>query len=272
MTSLDAANTDFWNELCGSRHARSLGVTDDVPESLSRFDNWYFGFYPYLLPMFELHTLPGKRVLEIGLGYGSLSQKLAEAGADYLGLDIAPGPVAMMRHRLTQTALPGSARQLNFLNNGLPDAGFDVVISIGCFHHTGSISRCVDETYRILKKGGIAYVMVYNRHSYRHFLDNPIYTLASAIAERIGHVLKEISEHKNFLIRYDANLKGKIAPHTDFTSISEAKYLFKNFSYIQVWKENCESGNIFGFKWKRDKIRPWLGALAGTDIYIKAIK
>lgn len=45
-----------------------------------------------------------------------------------------------------------------------PDS-LDYLVSIGCFHHTGDVQRCIDETYRVLKPGGRACIMVYNRFS-----------------------------------------------------------------------------------------------------------
>ena len=83
---VDTSNSEFWNELCGSQLARTLGVTDSSIPSLKRFDDWYFDFYPYLLPFVSAAGLKGRRVLEVGLGYGSLSQKVAEFGATYTGL------------------------------------------------------------------------------------------------------------------------------------------------------------------------------------------
>ena len=35
-TALDERNATFWDELCGSSLARSLGITDASPESLER--------------------------------------------------------------------------------------------------------------------------------------------------------------------------------------------------------------------------------------------
>ena len=69
---IDHSNSSFWNELCGSALARVLGITDASPQSLKRFDDWYFGFYPYLLPFVNASGLAGRRALEVGLGYGSL--------------------------------------------------------------------------------------------------------------------------------------------------------------------------------------------------------
>lgn len=81
-TDITKANSDFWNELCGTQWAKSIGVTDSKPESLKKFDDWYFDFYPYLLTQhIPLAEFRDKDILEVGLGYGSVSQKIAEHGA-----------------------------------------------------------------------------------------------------------------------------------------------------------------------------------------------
>ena len=78
QAAIDKMNSEFWNELCGTGLAKHLGITDHSPESLQRFDEGYFGMYPYLLPIIKPERAASKDVLEIGLGYGSLGQKLAE--------------------------------------------------------------------------------------------------------------------------------------------------------------------------------------------------
>src|SRR3954466_7241161 len=96
----------------------------------------------------------GSRVLEIGLGYGTLSQKLAEHARSYRGLDIAAKPVAMVNHRLRMSGPAGRAVQGSALAMPFPDSSFDFVVSIGCFHHTGNLQRCLDESFRVLAPGG----------------------------------------------------------------------------------------------------------------------
>ena len=90
--ALDAENANFWDELCGSSLARQLGVTDASAESLARFDAAYLGHYPYLTSYLPNERLRGARVLEIGLGYGTLSGQLLSRGAQLEGVDIADGP------------------------------------------------------------------------------------------------------------------------------------------------------------------------------------
>ena len=111
----DESNNRFWNDLCGSQLAKSLGIVGRRPESLERFDRWYLDFYPYLDRHLALDRLRGRRVLEIGLGYGTVAQRIAERGADYVGLDIAAGPVDMVQHRLSQASLKGEAVQGSIL-------------------------------------------------------------------------------------------------------------------------------------------------------------
>ena len=107
---IDSSNAAFWDELCGSGLARSLGIDAIDRESLRRFDVAYMTMYPYLAGYLELGQLRGLRVLEIGLGYGTVSQLLAASGALFHGVDIARGPVNVVQARLRFEGLPGAER------------------------------------------------------------------------------------------------------------------------------------------------------------------
>src|SRR5690349_13633178 len=72
--ALDERNAAFWEELCGTNMARELGITDASEESLARFDEAYFEYYPYLLDYFPPEVVEGARLLDIGLGYGTLGE------------------------------------------------------------------------------------------------------------------------------------------------------------------------------------------------------
>ncbi len=93
QSDISSKNSEFWNELCGSQLAKFLGITDSSQESLKKFDDWYFNFYPYLFDHIPFSNLKNKDILEVGLGYGTVSQRLAESGANYTGLDIAGVPL-----------------------------------------------------------------------------------------------------------------------------------------------------------------------------------
>lgn len=267
--AIDAANAAFWDQLCGSHLAQIIGVTDDSPESLARYDAWYFDLYPYLLDHVPVDRFAGKRVLEIGLGYGSLSQKIAQSGADYLGMDVASGPAAMVRRRLKQHALAGDAVQRSFLDNALPSESFDAVVAIGCFHHTGDVQRCFDETWRLLKPGGHAYLMVYNRYSHRRWMQNRPAFIREMIAERLGLLNTARASTQERAVN-DRSLAGEAAPETVFLSKGEIRRRLRRFSSVTVTKENMDDSD--DPRWDRKTVLPTWGRRMGLDLYIKARK
>ena len=116
--------------------------------------------YPYLFGHVRLQELDDRDVLEIGLGCGSLSQKIAESSARYVGLDIAAGPVEIVRHRF-DSGMPGRAEQGSVLAAPFPDESFDCVITIDCLHPTCDMGRGIAECRRMLRPGGSLVAMVY---------------------------------------------------------------------------------------------------------------
>ena len=260
--AIDQANAAFWDELCGTELARQIGVTDRSLESLRRFDRAYMELYPYLPDRVPVSTMRGKRVLEVGLGYGTVGQKIAEAGADYIGLDIAQGPVDMMNQRLATNRLPGKAIRGSMLDCPLPDASVDCVVSIGCFHHTGDVARCIEQTWRVLKPGGTAYLMVYNRFSYWQWIRWPLRTLRGGMG---GNEAQRKA--------YDWDSSGVAAPETVFLSRDELKGLLARFSKVQMALENCHRFRVFGrVVVPRRLLLATLGRVAGLDVYISAAK
>ena len=169
QAEVDRQNSEFWNELCGTQLAQSLGITDFSAGSLAKFDRYYLAIYPYLKKYLALDQLHGKDVLEIGLGYGTVSQLLAQSARRYTGLDIAAGPVSVVNQRMTLFSLNGSAQQGSILQAPFADGSFDAVVTIGCLHHTGDLPRALDEVHRVLRPGGSALVMIYNAFSYRRW-------------------------------------------------------------------------------------------------------
>jgi SAM-dependent methyltransferase len=268
---VDRANAEFWNELCGSTFAKSIGVKDHSPASLQRFDDAYFAFYPYLLPIVRPERWSGKSVLEIGLGYGSLSQRLAEAGANYRGLDIAENPVRIVRARLArlgkaETAAVGTALALPFASGS-----FDAVISIGCLHHTGDRTGGLKEVQRVLRSGGSAIVMVYNKYSFRQWSRRPMETLRRWREERKARTA--IPAHVAERAEYDANAFGMAAPETVMTSAAELRDMFASFEIVRLQAQNCDPLSVRGRTIiPRKRLLSTVGRLCGLDLYCEAVK
>jgi SAM-dependent methyltransferase len=266
---LDDRNAAFWDELCGTNLARSLGITDASEQSLARFDEAYFALYPYLLGYFPRQTVQGRRLLEIGLGYGTLGEALARLGADYHGLDLAGAPVAMMRARLAcvpdarpEQVVQGSALELPF-----EDASFDHVVSIGCLHHTGDLFGAVAECRRVLREGGRLVVMVYNRRSARRVLLGPIL----AVRHRLVSEAPNAEETLRYF--YDGHADGERAPHTDFVSVAELRGLLSGFREVRIDRRSIDRVPLGRFEVSRQRLmRLGLDRLVGLDLYAVAYR
>ena len=264
-------NENFWDEPCGTILAKSLGIEDSSKESLLKYDANFFSFYPYLAKHIPYAAMNQKKVLEVGLGFGSVAQKIAESGALYHGLDIAAGPVALARKRLEQNGLQGHVNKGNFLNCPYEDNFFDFVVSIGCFHHTGNMQRAIDEAYRVLKPGGTAIIMVYSAYSYRQWISNTSKTATRFINEFFLKTDIRQEQTENERGAYDRTTDGIAAPEVVFTSRLEFKKLARKFSTVQVWGENIE--NLYVFKlFGRDIAGKLFGNLMGLDIYCTCVK
>lgn len=265
--ALDDRNAAFWDELCGTNLARELGITDASEASLARFDEAYFALYPYLLGYFPPETIEGKRLLEIGLGYGSLGEALARLGADYHGLDIALAPVEMTRARLARVpggrpehVMQGSALELPF-----DDAGFDHVVSIGCLHHTGDLFGAVAECRRVLRPGGRLVLMVYNRRSARRVLLGPV------LSARHGLVRSAPSAEERLRYFYDGHADGEATPHTDFVSVAELRGLLSGFRDVRIERRSIDRVPLGPVEISRLQLmRLGLDRLVGLDLYAVA--
>jgi SAM-dependent methyltransferase len=269
-TDLDAKNAAFWDELCGSSLAQSLGITDRTPESIRRFDAAYLDYYPYLSGYVDREGLHGKKVLEIGLGFGTLGQLIAARGAEYYGLDIAEGPVRMMRTRLEMLGQDPGTRvvQGSALEIPHPEGTFSFVYSIGCLHHTGALARSVSEVHRVLAPGGKAVIMLYNANSFRQLVQMPL----AELRRRIREGRKPEDAAARIRGRYDANTKGEAAPHVEFTSKAGVRRLFSTFADVRIDVRNFDD-----LRWRRIFLKRamFLGNLArivGLDLYVVARK
>jgi len=267
---LDRRNEEFWDELCGTSFAKSLGLVGRDRATLEAFDRAYFAFYPYLLGYADRFELAGHRVLEIGLGYGSLGEALARRGADYHGLDIAPGPVRMMQHRLEMlgNGSPDQVRQDSALAMPYGDATFDFVYAIGVLHHTGDLRRSIDEVWRVLAPGGMVVAMVYNAGSWRQWRHVRLRRAWARMRGRHGPSEIEVAK------LYDSNSQATVAPHTDYVSRKDARDLFSRFSAIEVQARNFDDLRAMGrrvvprLRVVGSPLEAWLG----LDLYVVATR
>jgi len=97
--NIDKENSEFWNELCGTQYYKRLGLGKVNRHSLKVFDDEYFKKYPYVINYLnQIGT--EKKILEIGLGFGTIGNYLFDKCKKYTGIDISEGPVSMMKKRI----------------------------------------------------------------------------------------------------------------------------------------------------------------------------
>jgi SAM-dependent methyltransferase len=270
QSAIDQRNRVFWDELCGSHAAQLLGITEINRESVAKFDAWYMDYYPYLGRYLEQLPVEGRTVLEIGLGYGTVGQILAARAGSYHGVDLAAGPVAMMRDRLRWLDRPDDTAVVQASALELPwgNASFDVVVSIGCLHHTGDLRAAIDEVHRVLIPGGRALVMLYNAHSFRQ--------LAQVPRQRWRALREGRDSGERVRAMYDVNTAGAAAPHTDYVSRSDVRQLFGAFTEVSIDVQNFDEFHRYFARRRWAIRRDWLlgniGRVLGLDLYIRALR
>ena len=259
QSTLDQRNAAFWDELCGSALARQVGIEDASPASLAKFDAAYMGHYPYLY-----RYLPARfddaELLEIGLGYGTLSAELIARGASYHGVDIAEGPVEMVRQRLRFAGRPEAEERVvqgSALELPHADGSFDYVYTIGCLHHTGDTAGAVAELHRVLRPGGTAVVMLYNKHSFRQLLKVELPAL-----------LRRVRSHDQVAAMYDTNEAGESAPHVDYASKGDVRRMFGAFESVKIDIHNFDATRFI----PRERLLGNVDRVLGLDLYITARK
>jgi SAM-dependent methyltransferase len=271
QAAVDAENARFWDEPCGTQLARSLGLLEPSEANLRRFDEAFLRLYPYLESYVPRDSLAGRHVLEIGIGYGTLGQLLAECGCRYYGLDIAANPVALMEYRLARLTpgAQGTVQHGSALSIPHGNETFDYVYSIGCLHHTGDIGRAVGEVHRVLRHGGKAIVMLYNRHSFRQLTRGVAVRLRTAL--RFGSRVQAAQQVRGL---YDADSTGEAAPCTEFVSKAEARRLFAAFRHVEIHKQNFDQLVLLGGRIviPRERFLTTLAHVVGLDLYILATK
>jgi ubiquinone/menaquinone biosynthesis C-methylase UbiE len=186
---------------------------------------------------------------------------------EYVGLDIAAGPVDMVKLSAKQMNVPNAIGiQGSALNLPFGDSRFDCVVAIGSLHHTGNLDKAIEEVFRVLKPGGHFIGMVYNIFSFRNFVRSPLGTfrlLFSHDKARLiaGQKLRWMSDHDS---------TGVAAPTTEYLSKSALKRCLNEFSSVTIDKKNLDETPFIPLR--KHLIHTKLASKFGLDLYFSCIK
>jgi len=96
--------------------------------------------------------------------------RYARAGARVTGVDLTPTHVELARRHVAALGLEAEIMAADAEQLPFDDCWFDRVSSNGVLHHTPDMQTALREIHRVLRPGGEARVIVYNRRSFHYWL------------------------------------------------------------------------------------------------------
>ena len=159
----------YWNE-----RIHDLEMTEaeaGTKEFFDDLDEYRFDKLHYLPKLVDFSSFRGRRLLEVGCGIGTDLVRFARGGARVTGIDLSETAIELARQNFALNNL--SAEELR-VGNGeelpYPNGAFDVVYGHGVIQYTADPAQLIRECHRVLKPGGTAIFMVYNRVSWLNAL------------------------------------------------------------------------------------------------------
>ncbi len=203
----------FWQSHVNNEYYTNAARASD--EYFDEIEARRYQTHYHLQDLFDSLDGRGQSLLEIGCGIGVDSIRLAGRGFDVTAVDLTENALHIARQFAARRGVEiefrlGNAERLDF-----PDGSFDTVYSFGVLHHTPDIARSVSEVHRVLRPGGIAYIMLYHRDSLvnlAHRLlrlpyESPrdrkdhcpvVYTFSRAAARRLFRDFPSVSVHADY--------------------------------------------------------------------------
>jgi len=211
----------YWNE-----RIHDLKMTTHPVGSREFFDDldeYRFDKLHYLPAVVDFNGYRGRMMLEVGCGIGTDLVRFARGGAIVTGIDLSETAIALARQNFAWNDL--EPRELRVGDGeALPfaDASFDLVYAHGVVQYTANAQRLIGECHRVLKPGGDAIFMVYNRVSWLNALSK--------------------------LMRVD--LEHEDAPVLNKYSIAEFRRLLSAFAEVRIVPERFPVASRLHGGWK----------------------
>ncbi len=168
-----------------------------------RFDKLH-----YLPRVVDFSAYRDKQLLEIGCGVGIDLVRFARAGALVTGIDLAEVSIDLARRNFAQEGLAANLQVMNGEALQFEANSFDVAYVHGVLQYTADAQKMINEVHRVLRPGGEAILMVYNKYSWLNLLSR---LMKVDLEHQDAPVLRlySIKEFKNLLRPF---AEAKIVP------------------------------------------------------------
>lgn len=219
-TGLSAQVRAYWNA-----RIHDLDMTTQEVGTLQFFDDldaYRFDKLRYLTRVVDFDGYADRTVVEIGCGIGTDLLRFARGGARVTGVDVSDTAIGLARrnfalHGVTGRLLVGDGARLPFAARSV-----DLIYAHGVLQYAAEPRRIVEEAQRVLRTGGEAVFMAYNRRSW---------------LMAMSKLMKVPLEHAD-------------APGLTFYTIPEFRRLLAGFAHVRIVPERFPVRSKLHKGWK----------------------
>jgi ubiquinone/menaquinone biosynthesis C-methylase UbiE len=158
----------YWDE-----HIHDLTIVTQpigTPGFFQELEDYRYDKLTYLPKLVDFSAYRGKAVLEIGCGAGIDLARFAREGARVTGVDLSPTAIGLARLNFNHKGLSAQLCVMNGEALDFDENSFDMVYAHGVLQYTANPPHMAGEIFRVLKPGGQAILMVYNKYSWLNLL------------------------------------------------------------------------------------------------------
>ena len=158
----------YWDE-----HIHDLAIATHpigTPQFFQQLDEYRYEKLNYLPRLANFSAYKGKTVLEVGCGVGIDLVRFARGGANVTGIDLSKTAIDLACKNFEQNRLNADLRVMNGECLQFEDNMFDLVYAHGVLQYTADTGKMIAEIHRVLRPGGEAILMVYNKYSWLNLM------------------------------------------------------------------------------------------------------
>src|SRR5687767_11813085 len=158
----------YWDE-----HIHDLSITTypvGTPGFFRQLNEYRYDKLKYLPRLVDFNGYKGKNLLEVGCGVGIDLVRFARGGANVTGIDLSKTAIDLACKNFEQSEQNADLRVMNGESMKFADNMFDLVYAHGVLQYTADAQKMIVEIHRVLKPGGEAIMMVYNKQSWLNLM------------------------------------------------------------------------------------------------------